>query len=70
MEALATTRMDKTTFSVATLTEVGDEKAYWRDQSPMARLSALELMRQVMYGYNPTTARLQRVLAVIERPSG
>jgi hypothetical protein len=62
--------MDKTIFSVATLTDESDEKAYWRDQSPVARLEALELMRQVMYGYDPTTARLQRVLAVVERSSG
>jgi hypothetical protein len=59
--------MDKTIFSVATLADESDEKAYWRDQSPVARLRALELMRQVMYGYDPTTTRLQRILAVIER---
>jgi len=67
MEVRYTPRMDKTIFSVAALTDESDEKAYWRDQSPVARLEALELMRQVMYGYDPTTARLQRVLAVVER---
>jgi hypothetical protein len=56
--------MDKTIFSVATLADESDEKAYWRDQSRVARLRALELMRQVMYGYDPTTARLQRILTV------
>jgi hypothetical protein len=70
MEALSVTRMDKTIFSVASLNDESDEKAYWRDQLPMERLRALELMRQVMYGYNPTTARLQRILAVVERLSG
>jgi hypothetical protein len=59
--------MDKTAFSVATLTDESDEQAYWRNQSPVARLYALELMRQVMYGYDPATARLQRVLAIAER---
>lgn len=67
MDARSTTRMDKTIFSVAALTDESDEKGYWRDQSPVARLRALELMRQVMYGYDPTTTRLQRVLAVVER---
>jgi hypothetical protein len=62
--------MDKTIFSVAALTDQSDEKAYWREQSPVARLEALELMRQVMYGYDPTTARLQRILTVVERSSG
>ena len=69
MEARDATRMDKTVFSVAALTDESDEKAYWRDQSPVARLHALELMRQVMYGYDPATARLQRILAVVERSS-
>jgi hypothetical protein len=62
--------MDKTIVSVVTLTDESDEKAYWRDQSPVARLQALEFMRQVMYGYDPTTARLQRVLTVVARSSG
>ena len=33
------------------------------------RLAALEFMRQVMYGYDPTTARLQRVLTTAEWPT-
>jgi hypothetical protein len=67
MEVFSTTRMDKTIFSIATITDESDEKAYWRDQLPVARLGALELLRQVMYAYDPTTARLQRILAVVER---
>ncbi len=70
MEVRYTARMDKAIFSVAALTDESDEKAYWREQPPVARLHALELMRQVMYGYDPTTARLQRVLTVVERSSG
>ena len=30
------------------------------------RMAALELMRQINYGYNPTTERLQRVLEIAE----
>ena len=33
------------------------------------RLAALELMRQINYGYDPTTARLERVLEIVEFPS-
>jgi hypothetical protein len=62
--------MDRTKFSVAALTEESDEIAYWRDQTPAARLEALELMRQVMYGYDPATDRLQRVLEVVKRTPG
>ncbi len=67
MEAFSTTRMDKTIFSVASLNDESDEKAYWRDQLPVDRLRALELMRQVMYGYDPTTTRLQRILTVVKQ---
>lgn len=68
MTALRTIRMDKSAFSVATLGDESDERAYWRNQSPAVRLQALEFLRQVMCGYDPATARLQRVLTIIKRP--
>ncbi|NJO08201.1 MAG: hypothetical protein HC876_23335 [Chloroflexaceae bacterium] len=64
------TRMDKRHFSIVSLSEESDEDAYWQQQPPLDRIAALELMRQVMYGYDITTTRLQRVLTVAERPSG
>ena len=42
------------------------DKTYWHSKTPQERLEALELMRQINYGYNPTTERLQRVLEVDE----
>lgn len=63
-------RMDKTKFSVASLHDKSDEKAYWHNQTPAARLEALEFLRQVMYGYDPATDRLQRVLEVVKRTPG
>ena len=63
-------RMDKTAFSVISLHDAdADVKAYWKAQSPHARLEALELMRQVMYGYDPISDRIERVFEVIRRPS-
>ena len=41
---------------------------YWRAKSPTDRLEALEFQRQQLFAYDPTTARLQRVLSVTERP--
>ena len=67
---LDSVRVDKTAFSVISVYQAdADLKAYWKAQTPHARLEALELMRQVAYGYNPLTARLQRVLEVVKRPA-
>ncbi len=59
-------KMDKTQFSIASLSEESDEVAYWQGQTPQARLEALELMRQVMYGYDPSTARLERLFEIAQ----
>ena len=62
-------RMDKTAFSVTTLSEKTNDKEYWLSKTPQERMQALELMRQINYGYDPATARLQRVLEIVERTS-
>jgi hypothetical protein len=59
-------RVDKTAFSVASLFDESDETAYWLSKTPYERLQAVELMRQVIYGYEPASARLQGVLEVVE----
>ena len=66
MRAIDAFKMDKATFSVLSSFEEADEmdKAYWHSKTPRERLEALELMRQINYGYNPITERLQRVLEV------
>src|SRR5438552_14071483 len=63
MDELAKTKLDRTHFSVANLSD-SDEKAYWLSKSPTERLEALKLMRQMIYGYDPARTRLQRVLTV------
>lgn len=60
-------RMDKTAFSVVSLSQADDEVAYWLTKTPQERLRAMELMRQTLYGYTPDSARLQRVLTVAQR---
>ena len=52
---------------VSSLYEQSDEKGYWLSKTPSERLEALEQIRQIIYGYNPATTRLQRVLKVAER---
>ena len=58
-------KVDRSAFVVTSLYE-SDEKEYWLSKTPEERLQALELMRQIVYGYDPATARLQRVLEITE----
>jgi len=59
-------RADRTAFSIVSLSEESDEKELWLSKTPDERLEALEIMRQIVYGYDPTTTRLQRVFEVVE----
>lgn len=60
-------KLDRTAFSVASLSDESDEKEYWLSKTPQERLLALEMMRQIIYGYDPSTTRLQRVFEVTQR---
>ena len=64
------TPRDKAAFSIVSLTEADDDKQYWRSKSARERLEAIEQMRQVIYGYQPATGRLQRVFEVAELTAG
>jgi hypothetical protein len=66
MDVINLAKLDKSAFSVASLTDELDEKQYWLSRSPYERLLALEVMRQIVYGYDPSTERLQRVLEIVE----
>ena len=59
-------KVNRSAFSVGSLHDESDEKAYWLARTPLERLEAVEIMRQTLYGYDPTTARLQRVLAITQ----
>ena len=66
MKAVDCTRIDRSAFQIASLDEEELDRQYWRAKSPRERMEALELMRQIIYGYDPTTTRLQRVIEVVE----
>ena len=55
---------DKTAFSVCDLAEQPKDLAYWLTRTPEERLAAVEFMRQTMYGYDPATARMERILEI------
>jgi len=62
MNLLDSAKVKRDAFIVRSLFEEPDEKFYWFSKTPYERLTALELMRQIIYGYDPSTTRLQRVL--------
>ena len=64
------TRVDRSRMWVGKLSDPDPAIAYWHSKTPVERLEAAELIRQVLYGYDSTTARLQRPLAVSRRPCG
>ena len=64
--ALKNIRMDKAAFSVSSIDDESDEKKYWLSKTPVERLYAVELMRQMLYGYDPLTTRLQRFFETAE----
>ena len=58
-------KVDRSAFSVTTLEDQDKlDDQYWRDKTPHERLEAVELTRQILYGYDPSTVRLQRVLEI------
>jgi hypothetical protein len=59
-------RPDRSVVEVGALTDHPNDRAYWHSKTPAERWEALELLRQIAYGYDPATARLQRVLEIVE----
>ena len=68
IQSLNSVRMDKTAFSTASLDDEPDEKQYWLSKTPVERIYCVEMMRQMLYGYDPLTARLQRSFETAEHP--
>jgi hypothetical protein len=62
-------RVDGKAFSATSLPETERaDREYWRSRTPDERLAALELSRQIAYGYDPTTRGLSRCFEVAQFP--
>ena len=68
MDVRDSLKLNKTVLTVTSLMDQSDDKEYWHAKAPWQRLQAVETLRQLNYGYDQSTARLQRVLEVAERP--
>jgi hypothetical protein len=66
MKTIQSLKMDKNIFSVVTDFSEANDMEYWFSLSPLERLEAIELMRQIIYGYDPSSDRLQRVFTVVK----
>ena len=66
MSAVDDVRLDRSAFEVVSVGDDAGDREYWRARTPAERMEALELMRQIIYGYDPATTRLQRVFEVAE----
>jgi len=66
MSDIDSLKMNKAYLKISSLDEPSDEKDYWLSKTPSERLEAVEIMRQIIYGYDPSAARLQRVLEVAQ----
>ncbi len=58
-------KIDKSAFSIASLTDSSDDKDYWHKKTPAERLRQIEILRRINYGHR-ATERLQRVFEYTE----
>jgi hypothetical protein len=58
-------RLDRSQFSVVSLTDTDDSLEYWLSRPVEERLRALERLRRTFWGA-AATARIQRVLEVVK----
>ena len=68
MNFIDSLKLDKTVLTVSSLSHQGDDKAFWLSKTAEERLQAVEFFRQLNYGYDECTARLQRIIEVVQHP--
>jgi len=59
-------RIDRKVFSVVLMSEIEKDLTYWLSKTPEERIEAVEFLRQLIFGYDPATERLQRVFETAE----
>lgn len=59
-------KLDKNSFSIISLMENENDVGYWLSKTPEERILAIEFLRQLIFGYDSSTERLQRVFETAE----
>lgn len=62
-----TDAIDKTAFTVATITDPSDLRDFWLSCSPHDRLRVVEFLRRLNYGDYQPSQQLQRILEVVQQ---
>lgn len=65
--AVAESKIDTNYVVECSLNDLPDDVTYWLTKTPAERWQAMELLRQVLYGYDQSTPGLQRIIEVVER---
>ncbi len=63
-------RLDRSAFSVGSIDGPSNERDYWQGRLPEERLAAVFFLREIVYGRDAATARLQRVLEIAQLGEG
>lgn len=61
-------KINRNIFEVVDLREA-DDRSDWRDRNFAERIEAIEFMRKAMFGHDRVSARLQRVLEIVDLKS-
>jgi len=59
-------QFNRDSFSVTSLDEKDSDSNFWLSKTPEERILAVEFLRQLIFGYDPTTERLQRFFETAE----
>lgn len=59
-------KVDRKAISFSTIDDNRSDVHYLWSKTAVERLQSVELLRNLMFGYNPTTERLQRVFETAE----
>lgn len=57
--------MDKRAFKISCIYD-GDDHDFWKKKTYLERIEALEKLRKTIFGYDPSTSRLQRTLRITQ----
>ena len=57
--------MDKKVFKITSVHK-GEDYNFWKSKTYLERIEALEKLRRIIFGYDPSTTRLQRILTITQ----